>query len=443
MESFLIKGGIPLKGSVQLGGAKNAGFKLMIASLLSDSEITLLNVSDIGDVLTVMEIMKSLGSKIEKRGARTLYINSNKISSFEIPKEYGERSRASILFAGPLLSRFGKAVIPFPGGDRIGERPLDRHFGFLKAMGAEIQDLNDDYVTLSSKRLKGAHFKFPKNTHTGTENAIIAATLAEGKTIIENAALEPEIDDLIRFLNKIGAKIKRTEERIIEIEGVKYLGSGVHKIMPDRNEAVTYACAAIATKGDVIVENANPDHIRIFLHKLDEANGGYEIDNECGIRFFYKGDIKPTKIITRPHPGFMTDWQPLWASLMLHAKGGTSEIIESIYEERFGFVEEMKKMGAKIEYFDPKPEDPDKFYNFNYDETKDHSKHGIRIKVDQKLKPTKSKLRDVRFGAALVITALSIEGESILEDVSHIDRGYENLDLKLKELGANITKVVE
>ncbi len=440
MSQYLIKGGKPLKGAVRIGGAKNSSFKLMIASLLGDSESRLLDISRIGDVQITKQVIELLGGEVKSPGKGTIFVNPKKLKRYQIPQDLGYKSRASIMFAGPLLSRFGKAFLPLPGGDRIGRRPIERHLEGLRILGVKVKNV-DGFIQLECPQLKGNKYRFPKNTHTGTETLIMAAVLAKGTTILENAALEVEIDDLIDFLNKMGAKIKRLPNRVIKIEGVKKLKGTIHKAIPDRNEAVSYACAALATKGDIIIENACAEHLKAFLKKVKETGGNYETDH-YGLRFWYEKPLKATKIITQPHPGFMTDWQSLWTTLMTQAKG-QSEVIETIYEYRFGFVEDLNKMGAKIDFFNPKVANPESFYNFNLADDSPQNFHGVRVWGPTPLKGMNLEVNDIRAGATLMLAALIAKGESILRDEGHIQRGYEDLDLRLKELGANIKKIDE
>ena len=318
-EKLIVTGGTPLQGSVRLGGAKNASYKLMIASLLADSESRLLNLPDILDVELTAKIIQDLGGEVKKVGPKTLAINPEQLSQCKIPQEYGQKSRASTLFIGPLLAKFGQAEVPLPGGDQIGKRPLGRHLEGLEKLGVNW-DHHSETLYLKSDQLTGANYRFEKNTHTGTETLIMTAVLASGKTVLENAALEPEIDDLITYLNQMGAKIRRRSFRVIEIEGVKRLKGSIHRIMPDRNEAVSYACAALATQGDIVIENARRQDLEAFLDKVSEAGGGYDI-GQYGIRFYYHQPLRSTDITTEIHPGFMTDWQPLWATLMCQARG--------------------------------------------------------------------------------------------------------------------------
>ena len=284
MPSFHVTGGTPLHGSVRIGGAKNASYKLMIASLLAESESRLLNFSQIADVALVSKIIAYLGAGVSRAGERAIFIDPSSLTKHTIDKEHGEQGRFSTMFIPPLLAKFGKAIVPVPGGDKIGKRPLDRHWDGLRALGAEVE-YKDGMFVATTKGLVGATYRFPKNTHTGTETLIMAAVLAKGKTILENAAMGPEIDDLIDYLNGMGARVRRRAHRVIEIDGVEKLHGAIHRLIPDRNEAVSYACAAIATKGDVIIENARHEHLTSFLEKLEEIGAGYEVGN-YGIRFF-------------------------------------------------------------------------------------------------------------------------------------------------------------
>ncbi len=438
MAKYIIRGGKPLKGAVRIGGAKNSSFKLMIASLLADGESRLLDISKIGDVEVTKEVIKKIGGQLESLGEGTVFIKANSLKSYSIPPHLAYKSRGSIMFAGPLLSHFGRALIPFPGGCKIGKRPIERHLEALKVLGIKVK-IKDRFIDLSCSRLTAGHYRFPKNTHTGTETLIMAAVKARGTTVLENTALEVEVDDLIEFLNKMGAKIKRLPQRKIIIKGVRKLKGVVHKAIPDRNEAVSYACAALATKGDIIIENADEKHLKTFLKKIKQANGRYEI-GPYGIRFWYEKPLKATKVITRPHPGFMTDWQALWTTLMTQAEG-ESEIVETIYEYRFKYIQDLIKMGAKIEFFNPKIKNPYSFYNFNLADDKPQNFHGVRVYGKRPLKGMDLKVPDIRAGATLVLAALIAQGESTLIDPGHIDRGYEDLYLRLRRLGADIKRI--
>jgi UDP-N-acetylglucosamine 1-carboxyvinyltransferase len=438
MPNYRITGGQPLYGSVRVGGAKNASYKLMIASLLGNSPSRILNFSHISDVKLVAQIINNLGAKAEMSGERAYKIDPRSLQRYEIENSYGEASRASTLFIPALLVKFGKAVVPFPGGDKIGVRPLERHFEGLEALGVHVE-LKNNQIVCTTSGLKGTTYRFPKNTHTGTETLIMAAVCAEGKTILENAAEETEIDNLIDFLNGMGAQVKRLPNRVIEIMGVKKLEGAIQKIMPDQNQVVSFACAALATKGDVIVENASATDLESFIEKLEEINAGYEIGS-YGIRFYYKGELRATDVTTAIHPGFKTDWQPLWVTLMTQATGA-SVLHETVYESRFAYVDSLQKMGAQIELFNPSVENPEEVYNFNIAEQKAGVFHAARITGPVPLHGGSFSVKDLRHGATLIIAGLIAEGETILEDEhDHVGRGYEFLDENLVAMGAHIKK---
>jgi UDP-N-acetylglucosamine 1-carboxyvinyltransferase len=438
MKKLVIKGGNPLHGTVTLGGAKNSGYKLIIAALLSDEVSTLTNVTPIGDIELIVNLLTSIGVKVTHYNEHCFVIDPKEITSSEVPAIYGSASRASLLLAGPLLARFKQATLPLPGGDRIGtSRDIDRHLEGLETLGVLVKEENG-LLILHTEGLVGGTYRFKKVTHGGTENLILCSVLAKGKTILENCALEPEVDDLIEFLNAMGAKIIRKEDRVIEIEGVERLHGTVHRIMPDRNQAVTYALAAILTGGDIIIEDIKSTVLTSFLEKLDQAGGGYEV-GEYGIRFFSKGSLKATKIETMPHPGFMSDWQPLWATFMTQAQG-RSEIIERIYDNRFQYVDVLNNVGAKITSFDPKPNDPDEYYYFNYS-AKSNQNTGIYIEGPTQLQPIAVPVWDIRYGATLLLASLTIKETSELTQIEHIQRGYYKIDERLRSLGADISLV--
>ena len=435
MSKFIIRGGKPLIGGIRLGGAKNASFKIMIASLLCEGKSRLLNLAKIGDVEITRQITEALGAHTFPCGERTIFIDPTKLSSHKIPKKFGDFSRASILFSAPLLKKFGKAILPFHGGDKIDRRPIERHLQGFKKLGVKVEINNR--ITLSTPHgLHGNRYRFTKNTHTGTENLIMLAAGASGMTVLENAAQETEIDDLILFLNNAGAKIKRLPGRKIKIVGVNKLKAQTHAIMPDANEAISYACAALCTHGDIAIEGAKEKDLVAFLKKVKEIGGKYKA-NGWGIRFWWKKPLRATNMTTKPYPNFKTDWQPLWTTLMTQCQG-ESKIIESIYEQRFSFVPILQKMGAKITYFNPKVKNPERFYNFNYSESDPHLYHGVKIVGPTRLKGTKIIAKDIRHGATLTIAALAAEGQSEISNAQIIDRGYEDLGKKLKKLGGNI-----
>jgi UDP-N-acetylglucosamine 1-carboxyvinyltransferase len=413
----------------------------MIAALLGSEESRILNFSKISDVDLVANVINDLGGRAYSAGERTMFIDPRGLQSANIPEKYGKGSRASTMFIAPLLHRFKTVRVPMPGGDKLGNRPLDRHTDFLEALGAKVE-LQPGALVVSADKLVGTTYRFTKNTHTGTETAIIAAAMAEGTTILENAAMEPEIDDLITFLNEMGARIRRRAHRVIEIEGVQKLGGAIHQIMPDQNEAVSYAVAALITKGDIIVENARHTHMEAFLEKLDEAGGGYEVGS-YGIRFFYKQPLRAVDVVTEPHPGFKTDWQPVWSVLLTQAKG-VSEIHEAVYTSRFQYVDALRQMGVELETYNPEVPNPDRFYNFNAQDDRPEYKHALKIHGPAQLKACEFTVPDLRAGATILIAGLIADGTSIIHDSEkHVERGYEAITDRLNSMGAIIRKVEE
>jgi len=440
MSKYIITGQRSLQGSVRIGGAKNASYKIMIAALLGSSQSRILNFSRISDVELVAKIIAYLGAQVKKNGDRTYSIDPSSLNNYKIKPEDGAQGRFSTIFIPVLLAKFGRASVPTPGGDKIGKRPLDRHFDGLKALGAKIEIRHGIYE-VTADQLVGTTYRFAKNTHTGTETMILAGTLAQGTTTLENAALEPEIDDLIKFLNQMGAKIQRLPNRVIKIEGVTKLGGTIHQLMPDRNEAVSYACAALATKGDVIIQNAQPHDLTAFLEKLSEAGGEYQV-GEFGMRFFYTHPLKATQLTTQVAPGFMTDWQPLWATLMTQAEG-ISQIHETIMTNRFQYMDELNQMGADIKTFQPKVSHPEQVYNFDLEDDILANQHAIQITGATPLKAGHFKVKDLRHGATLVLAAMAATGTSIIDNVEMIDRGYEDLADRLNSMGAQIELISE
>jgi len=442
MTKFIIKGGQPLIGGVRLGGAKNASFKIMIASLLCRNRSRLLNLAKIGDVEITRSIIEALGAQTRPCGERTIFIDPQTLSNWKMPEKFGEISRASILFIAPLIQKFGRALIPFPGGDKIGRRPVERHLAGFKKLGGEWKYRGDFIYFSTPNGLHGSHYRFDKNTHTGTENLIMLAVCAKGTTILENAAEETEIDDLIYFLNKAGAKITRLPGRKIRINGTPDKLSGqTHAVIADANEAASYACAAFITKGDIAVEGAREKDLTALLKKIKKCGGKYKA-NSWGIRFWYENPLKAVNITTKPYPGFKTDWQPLWTALATQMEG-ESKIIEAVHQCRFGFVPALQEMGADIEYYQPKIKNPAEFYNFNWEETDRNSKHGIKITGPSRLIGAKLKADDLRHGATLTIAALAAEGTSIIKNAEIINRGYEDLGKKLQQLGGRIEIIKE
>jgi len=450
MQKFVIEGGVPLKGQVQISGAKNTAIKMIAASLLTPEEIVLENVPRIDDVGVVIEIVRNLGVKVGFIDEHTITLRADDVFSTEVPHSLGVKSRSAIITIGPLLARFGEVTIPEPGGCRIGLRPIDRHLKAFASLGATIS-YNAGVYHLSVPRLKGGTVNFEKKTVMGTENVILAASLAEGETEILNAACEPEIDDLIELLNKMGAKIERDEhepQRIL-IEGVRELSGARHRILPDRNEAVTFAVAAAATRGDVTLVDVRPLDLTAFTAKLEKMGVGFDIQKHTLRVWLEKNAVlKPVEIETAPHPGFMTDWQQPFCILLTQAQG-ESLIHERVYERRFCYTEELAKMGAKIELLTPselgRPFDP-RVYNFDWppsgaSESSGEPKVFAKVYGPTPLSGAKLLIPDLRAGATLVLAALAAKGPSEILGVEHIDRGYEDFDKKLRELGAKIKRV--
>lgn len=440
MDTLTITGGTSLQGEVTLGGAKNVALKLLVASLLTEEKLVIENVPEIRDVQLMIEVLMSLGVKISRNGS-TVSAQNGHTNQSQVPLDIGARLRTSSMVIGPLLARYGEAMIPNPGGCRIGARPIDRHIRALRNMGAEINYRSEDgyFYASAPKGLKGISYNFFKNSHTGTETIILAAVLAKGKTIIKGAAEEVEIDELITFLNSMGAKVRRSAPQEIVIEGVTSLHGAQHRIMPDRNEEVTFAIAAAITGGSIIVNGSQRQHLSAFLTAFTKAGGIYEEIGPLRTRYSRGADLKAVDIETKPHPGFMTDWQAPWAVFMTQANG-TATIHETVFENRFGYAEELKKMGAQIVPHDPPVTDPEKFYNFNWEDHTPGDHHAIRVNGPTKLHNAILMMNDLRAGATLVLAALAAEGQSVLHGVEHIDRGYEKIEERLTKLGAIIER---
>ena len=442
MEELVINGGRKLKGSISIFGSKNVALKVLVAACLTNEEVLIENVPLISDFLIMAEIIKELGGSAEIKD-HSISVKMESFGKNKISLEKAAEIRTSFMFLAPLLARTGKAIIPNPGGCRIGARPIDRIVDGLESMGAEVDYESEDgyfHAKANGDGLHGTEYRFVKNTHTGTETMILASVLSKGKTILENAAEEPEVDELIGFLNRMGAKVKRDKPRTIVIEGVDKLHGATFRITPDRNEVVTFAVAAIITGGDIFIKDINEKGLTEFLDMLKTAGGGFEV-KENGIRFYYKEELKATNITTSFYPGFMTDWQGPWAVLMTTAKG-TSTIHETIYENRFGYVEELKKMGAHIELFNPEVKDPESFYNFNTSDDNNYF-HAEKISGPVRLHNGVVHVSDLRAGATLVLAALAANGKSVIFGIEHLDRGYEQFDKRLESLGADIKRVKE
>lgn len=442
MDKFIVQGGKKLEGEVNVSGAKNMALKAIVAACLTSEKVEIDNIPLISDLFVMTDIVEELGGKIETEN-HTLYIQVEEFAKNKIALERAAETRTSAMFMAPLLARSGEAKIPNPGGCRIGSRPIDRTIDGLKEMGVEVKYRSDDgyFHMRAPNGLTGIDYTFKKSTHTGTETLLIAAILAKGKTTLRNAAQEPEIDELIQLLISMGAKIKKLDPRTIEIEGVAKLSGAKFKVGPDRNEVVTLAIAAVITKGDITIKDVGNCDLSAFIEKFEEAGGGVErIGNN--LRFFYKGEIVATDMETTPYPGFMTDWQAPWAVFMTQAKG-ESIIHERVYESRFSYVEQLKKMGADIELFNPEVENPEEFYNFNIGDDKKSNKHAAKIIGPTKLHNGVVTITDLRAGATLVLAAIAATGESVILEIQHLDRGYEKFDYRLNSLGADIRRVTD
>jgi len=427
---FIIEGGYPLRGKIRLSGTKNAATKMLIASLLTDEEVILENCPDLGDVQITAELCQIVGGKIKREG-NTLKIQTPKITNHRV-KELSRKNRIPILALSPLIHRFGKGEVPIVGGDKIGPRPVNFHVNALQQMGADIQETKSSYKARADK-LKGTNIELSYPSVGATENIILAGVLAKGKTIISNAAVEPEILDLIKMLQKMGAIIELGTNRKIYIEGVEKLYGTTHYILPDRNEAVSFAVMAIATNGDIFIEEAPQENLITFLNAIRKVGGEFKVEKN-GIRFFRKSDLKPIELETDTHPGFMTDWQQPLVVLLTQANG-TSVVHETVYEDRFGYTEELKKMGADITVF-PKclGEISCRF------QEKSHP-HSAVIKGPTPLKGAEIEIENIRAGCAHVIASLIAKGESKICGIEHLDRGYENFEEKLLSLGAKLKRI--
>ena len=439
MEKFIVTGGNKLKGTVGVSGAKNAALKALIAACLTDEEVIIKNIPLISDFFNMIEIIKALGGET-KISDHTVRIRIKKIKNHRLSLDTAARIRTSFMFIVPLLHRTGRAIIPNPGGCRLGARPVERGLDGLRKMGADIEyNSEDGFFYAKASRLSGVTYSFKKNTHTGTETMLLAAVLAQGKTILHNAAEEPEIEELIALLNGMGADIKRTKKREIEINGVKKLHGTTYTIGPDRNEIVTFAITALITQGDIFVKGAKKKHIQEFIDKLILSGGGVE-EKEEGLRFFYHKELKTVDVETSPHPGFMTDWQAPWGVLMTQATGECI-IHETVFENKLGYIKELQKMGANALLFNPKTDNPEEVYNFNLSDDNPKYFHAVKVKGPAKLHNAVVTMQDIRAGAAVLLAALAAKGTSTIYDIDKLDRGYEAFEERLKKLGAKIERL--
>lgn len=420
MDKFLIRGGIPLRGKVEISGAKNSALPCLAAALLTADTVTLHNVPYVKDLITQRRLLEDLGATVLTPELRTHKVNAANVDIFEAPYELVKTMRASVLALGPLLARFGRAKVSLPGGCAIGTRPIDLHLKAFEQLGADVSLESGDVVaTAPQGRLKGAVIDFEKVTVTGTENVMMAASLAEGRTIIKNAAREPEIDDLADLLNKMGARIRGAGTSELEIDGVETLNGAEHTIIADRIETGTFIVAAAITNGELEIRGCRPDHLAAVIEKLREAGVEIEEINPTTLRVRWSGTgLRAVNVTTEPHPNFPTDMQAQVMALMTQATG-ESEIVETIFENRFMHASELIRMGADITI----------------------SGHTAIVKGPTKLMGAKILASDLRASASLVLAALCAEGETLIDRVYHIDRGYETIVRKLSSLGANIKRI--
>ena len=436
---IIIKGGASLSGKIKASGAKNAMTKLLIASLLSDKKATFYNVPNIGDVQITVDLCREIGSDIKwNKEKKKLSIITKNIKTTFIPQRFSGANRIPILMLGALLGRTkSDIVVPTLGGDLLGKRSLDFHIGSLQALGATIEyrriKEQSTYLAYAQKGLIGCLINLPYPSVGATENTILAATSAKGITIIKNAAIEPEIIDLILFLQKLGVDITVDTDRTIYIRRTTNFYDVEHTVMADRNEVASYALAAITTKGRIFIEGAEHFHMITFLNKLREVNGGFQV-KENGIEFFYKDDLKSgVHIQTDVHPGFMTDWQQPFGVLLTQAKG-SSVIHETVYENRFGYTQTLNEMGADMELFKQcLGSKKCRFNSLNHD-------HSLIIKGKTPLIAKQIKIPDLRAGFAYVMAGLIAKGTTEISQADFLDRGYEDVVGKLKILGANIKR---
>ncbi len=437
MSKYIIHGGKPLNGEVSIRGAKNASWKELIISMLTHHPVQITNIPQISDVKIAESIAKSLGSIITKTGEHSLEIITPNITNSIIPHGTGEKSRSSFMFAAPLLIRTGKAIIPLPGGDKLGARPLDRLFECFAQMNIHTEFVNDTIVFTSDK-ITPTTYTFTKPSHTVTEVILMTACMVDGQTILNNAAREPEIDDEIEMLNSMGAKIRRNPDNLsqIIITGVPWLSGTKHQVIADRNEAITFAVAALATQGTVNILRIDPAIIKKFLDTIEIMGAKVETGKD-EVTIAWTKKLTAVNIETEPEPGFMTDWQAIFSVLLTQARG-CSTVIERIFPSRFQQVEILEQMGAKIKYFNPKIKDPENYYHFNADSDRPEYFHGIKIYGPTQLFPFNGTINDLRSGASTTVAALVAQGKSVINKVEYIERGYEKLAERLVALGADI-----
>lgn len=416
MDKIIITGNGPLCGEVRVAGAKNAALPIIAATLLSAEPMHISNVPGVRDIATVLQLIELLGARVERQDT-DLSLDCSTVHSVHAPYEMVKTIRASILLLGPLLARFGEADVSLPGGCAIGTRPVNEHITGLQALGADIR-IEAGYIKARATRLKGAQYTFDAPSVTATENLLMAAALAEGVTTLDNCALEPEIPDLAQLLCAMGAKIEGAGTSTISIEGVSSLRGTSHRVPPDRIETGTFLTAAAATRGDITVLDTAPDFLHHVLGKLERAGCKMELGKDW-IRLHTDGKrCKATNITTAPYPAFPTDMQAQFMALNTLAEGSAT-VVENIFENRFMHVAELQRMGADIEL----------------------QGHTAIVRGKERLQGAPVMATDLRASASLIIAALAADGDTTIDRVYHLDRGYANIDTKLQELGANIRRV--
>ena len=412
MKSYIIEGGKKLEGTIKISGSKNASLPILAATILSEKTNKLYNVPQIKDTKTTLEILKLLGCKIKQNSGK-IEINSKHITKTEIPEHLMREMRSTVIMAGALLGRFKEVTFSYPGGCDIGSRPIDLHINAFKKLGVEITE-EAGFIKCKANKIIGTNIDLDFPSVGATENIILATVLSTGTTTINNAAMEPEIIDMVQFLKKMGAKIQGEGTNQIIIDGVEKLSGVSYNIMPDRIEAGTILCAVAATGGNVTLDNVMPEHLTAVINKLEETGCKIEINNKK-ITLNAPKKLKSIDIKTMTYPGFPTDLQQIFATMLVKASG-TSIIVENIFESRYKYISELRKMGAKVTV---------------------EGKTAI-IKGARKINATTVVCTDLRGGAALVIAGLMAKGKSRVEDIGYIQRGYENLENKLGSLGAKI-----
>ena len=416
MEQYVIKGGISLNGEVEIGGAKNAALAILAAANMTDETVYIDNIPDVRDINAMLEAMEGIGTKVERLDRHTVTVNGSGLENCIVENESMKRIRASYYLLGALLGKYKKAQVPLPGGCNIGSRPIDQHLKGFKAMGAATR-IEHGFIIAEAEKLHGAHIFLDMVSVGATINIMMAASMADGNTIIENAAKEPHVVDVANFLNSMGASIKGAGTDVIRIKGVKSLHRTEYSIIPDQIEAGTFMFAAAVTGGNVVLRNVIPKHLEATSAKLLEL--GCEVhEYDDAVRVISHGRLQNTHVKTMPYPGFPTDMQPQIAVSLALAEG-TSIVTESIFENRFRYVDELARMGASIKV----------------------EGNVAVISGVEKFTGARVSAPDLRAGAALVIAGLAAEGITIVDDIYYIERGYENLDQKLRRLGAQIEKV--